>query len=74
MNSEIRPSEQFLLAQRLFTFFDEWLFYLLLTYLYVNDYAALVPVAFIGGTMIAISYAKQWYSEYQRFHNKAGDP
>ncbi len=74
MKSEIRPSEQFLLAQRLFTFFDEWLFYLLLTFLYVNDYGALYPVAAIGGTMIVISYAKQWYSEYQRFHNPADGP
>ena len=68
--SSPRPSETFLLVQRLFTFLDEWLFYALLGFLYVNNYMeAFWPVAAIGSTMMVISYVKQWYMEVKRFHS-----
>ena len=76
MKSNVRPSEVFLLAHRLFTFLDEWLFYALLYHLW---HQSTIPkwlfwtVAGVGATMIVISYGKQWYMEAQRFHNPAGD-
>lgn len=67
-HDRIRPTERFLLVHRIITFFDEWLFYLLLVYLYVNQHiTALIVTASIGGLFIIISYLKQWYMEAARF-------
>ncbi len=62
-----KPTEKFLLVQRLFTFLDEWLFYGLLLFLYVNDYDAFWPVVAIGGLMIGLSYYKLWTMEREIF-------
>lgn len=67
---QIRPSEKFLLAQRVFTFLDEWLFYALLWALWRDPKIPLYLfglVAIIGTTMIIVSYIKQWYMEARRF-------
>ena len=62
-----KPSEKYLLTQRLFTFFDEWLFYALLIYLYVNGYTLFIPAILIGGPMIAYSYYRLWKMEDEVF-------
>lgn len=64
----IKPSETYLMFQRIITFLDEWLFYLLLLYLFENNYiVAFTVTAIIGSFMMAISYLKQWHIESQRF-------
>lgn len=70
-----QPSEKFLLTHRLFTFFDEWLFYGVLLLLYFSGKMEEDPVVFwivtaLGATFILISYAKQWYMEAMRFESK----
>ena len=69
-----KPSEKFLLTQRLFTFFDEWLFYLLLTYLYVTHSDVFWPVLAIGGLMIGLSYYKIWKMEAEVFSDPPNSP
>ena len=63
-----RVSEGYLIFQRAVTFLDEWLFYGLLLYLFVNQYwLIMIPVALLGSTFIWISYKRQWAMEEQRF-------
>lgn len=70
-NCNAVPTERYILIQRLFTFFDEWLFYLLLAWLYVNNYVTLlVAAAVIGGVAIINSYSRLWKMEDVRFGGK----
>jgi hypothetical protein len=63
-----RVSEDYLIFQRKVTFLDEWLFYGLLLYLFVNQHwGMMVPVGILGATFIWISYKRQWAMEEQRF-------
>lgn len=63
-----RVSETYLIFQRIITFLDEWLFYGLLLYLFVNQhYYMMVPVVPIGATFVWVSYKRQWAMEEQRF-------
>lgn len=71
-HSKEKPTERFLLIQRLFTFLDEWLFYGVALYLYHLAYPGCwIPafwiVAVLGSIFIIISYAKQWHMEAMRF-------
>jgi hypothetical protein len=62
------PSEKYLLIHRLFTFFDEWLFYAVLLLLYFTEnYLLLIPVLIFGAWAIIFSYKKQWKTEALRF-------
>ena len=62
------PSETYLIFQRAVTFLDEWLFYGLLLYLFVNGHYYMMPVvAALGGTFVWNSYKRQWAMESQRF-------
>jgi hypothetical protein len=73
-----QPSEKYLLIHRLFTFFDEWLFYGVLLLLYFSGIMKEDPAVFwivttLGASFILISYAKQWYMEAMRFESKKRD-
>jgi hypothetical protein len=62
------PSETYLIFQRAVTFLDEWLFYGLLLYLFVNEhFVMMVPVAILGAIFILNSYRLMWAMEKQRF-------
>ena len=62
------PSERYLIFQRTITFLDEWLFYGLLLYLFVNEhYGMLCVVALLGAIFILNSYRRMWGMEKQRF-------
>lgn len=64
----MRPSEKFVLTHRLYTFLDEWLFYLVLILLfYTEHYAMMVPVTIYGAIAIYISYKRQWRFEKELF-------
>ncbi len=61
-------SEGYLIFQRSVTFLDEWLFYGLLLFLYLNQhFLMLTLVAPIGGFFIWNSYKRQWAMEKKRF-------
>lgn len=61
-------SERYLIFQRLMTFFDEWLFYLLLLYLFERGHMGMLLVVTILGTVfVAHSYKRQWTMEEKRF-------
>ena len=65
------PSEKYLLWQRGFTFADEWLFYLLLLYLFEQQhYRMMSVVAVIGTIIIVYSYKRQWDMETQRWSSE----
>jgi len=65
---KVIPSEKYLLLQRLFTFLDEWLFYLVLGILYyTGNYKMMILVAIHGVVFIANSYRLQWKMERERF-------
>jgi len=60
----MRPSERFVLIHRLFTFFDEWLFYGLLLYLYVNEhYGMVVLTSVVGAVLVGYAYVRGWRLE-----------
>jgi hypothetical protein len=62
------PSEKFLIFHRTITAIDEWLFYALLLFLYLNGHTSIMwIVAPLGTLFIVISYAKMWYMEAMRF-------
>lgn len=68
------PSERFLLLHRLFTFLDEWLFYLLLIFWWVrSDWIALAITAVLGTIFVLYSYKRQWAWEDARFDMKIKD-
>ena len=61
-------SELYLIFQRTVTFFDEWLFYGLLLYLFVNSYWLMFAlVVLVGVPIIWNSYRRQWAMEEARF-------
>jgi len=61
-------SETYLIFQRIITFLDEWLFYALLTFLFVREhYVMMSVVAILGSILILNSYRRQWSMEEQRF-------
>ena len=63
-----RYTEEYVTFQRKITFFDEWLFYGLLLYLFVNKHwVMMIPVTLIGGTIIWYSYRRLWAMEEQIF-------
>ena len=63
-----QPSERYLIFQRTITFLDEWLFYGLMLYLFVNNYwNILLPVAGLGTAFLLNSYKRQWDLEKARF-------
>lgn len=63
-----QPSEHYLIFQRTVTFLDEWLFYGLLLYLFVNNHwNVMIPVVGFGGVFILNSYKRQWEMERARF-------
>lgn len=63
-----RYSERWLIFQRIITFLDEWLFYGLLVYLFVNEHwIVMVPVTVIGAAIIWNSYRRQWAMETRHF-------
>lgn len=63
-----RVSETYLIFQRTVTFLDEWLFYGLLLYLFVNQHWwMMVPVTILGASFIWNSYKRQWAMEEQRY-------
>lgn len=62
-----RPSEKYVLIQRLYTFLDEWLFYCVLLGLlaagyFVDKYFLLygIPVVIYGAVCIGYSYKRLW--------------
>jgi len=61
--SELRPSERFVLIHRLFTFLDEWGFYLLLLVLWrdptIPKWLWLIVLVF-GASVISATYMFQW--------------
>ena len=66
----MKPSEKYVLIQRLFTFFDEWLFYLVLIALlsagyFLSTYFLYygIPVVIYGLFCIANSYRRLWALE-----------
>jgi len=68
------PSEKYLLTQRLFTFLDEWLFYLTLGILYYTEhYTMMAVVAVHGAIFILNSYRIQWKMEKKRFEHGRQD-
>lgn len=68
-------SERYLIFQRVMTFLDEWLFYGLLLYLYMNDRLVMMfVVATIGGAFVANSYRRQWAMEASRFGPVTDNP
>jgi len=63
-------SEGYLIFQRSVTFLDEWLFYGLLLFLFLNQhFLMLILVAPVGGLFIWNSYKRLWVMEKQRFGN-----
>jgi len=64
------PSERFLIFHRVITFLDEWLFYVLLTYLYFNGapFYIMAPVISIGATAILFSYKRLWKWENFKYN------
>jgi len=65
------PSEKYLLIHRIFTFFDEWLFYGVLLLLYFTEsYLLMLPVFLFGSCAIMYSYKRQWAMESSRFDSK----
>ncbi len=62
------PSEEYLIAQRIITFLDEWGFYLVLGILYfTQNYLLMLPVFIFGVFAIWLSYKNQWALEARRF-------
>jgi hypothetical protein len=67
-SKEVIPSEQYLLRHRLFTFLDEWLFYLVLGILYYTGEIRMMGiVAVVGVAIIMNTYRLQWKMEKKRF-------
>jgi hypothetical protein len=69
------PSERYLLIQRAFTFFDEWLFYVVLLLLFFSGhYRTCGAVLFAGGIFIGYSYVRLWEMEEMRFGPEKNKP
>ncbi len=65
-----KPTEKYILVQRLFTFLDEWLFYTVLLILLFADYffdkcflLYGIPVVIYGAICIGYSYKRLWNLE-----------